>query len=973
MSDIKNVSPLLDGFIMGEPISDHDGVRCCPVMRENSDEKYIVKIISIPSSQKQLDALLLTGAYPDAAAAMEYFRELAEGVVKEAEVLKQLAKLQGFLPYESWQIVPMDNNRLGYEVYLLGPYKLSLEKYLNGHTMTHLGAVNLALDLCAALSICRRAGYMFVDLKPSNIFITGNREYRIGDLGFAGLDSLKFNALPGKYRSRYTPHELHDDLATLNPTADIHAVGMILYQIYNDGQLPFDEKAPDTVLPTPLNADYEMAEIIQKAIDPSPRKRWQTPIEMGQALVSYMQRNCVSDIPIVPPAISHDAVEHAAEETSPEAVQAQEHEELAFMQAMTTDETAPDAGSGDDLVDGKTSAEVSSMLAQADEILATELPGQVVIPEAPEITLPEPEPEAITVPEIEPDPIQTEMPTLEIPGEEPKADEPVKKPRRKRKSSASRPARKKIRDEEDEEIIIPAESKQIKKSLIVALVLLILLGIAGFGGYRFYNDYYLLTIDRMEINGFEDTISVFLRTDIDETLLTVVCTDTYGNTMTMPVVKGNAEFIGLNPGTMYRITVEVEGFHALEGAEPCSYTTSEQTKILDFTAKTGTEDGSALLSFTVDGRETQDWMIEYAAEGEEPQSVSFTGHMVTITGLTVGKTYTFNLVAPAEDLWIVGNPTLEFTASEILVAEKLAITGCVDGVLSVQWALPSETAVDSWTVRCYSDAGYDETITTGATSAEFHGILPDKAYTVEVTAYGMSQSARAYISANPTTVTKLSVEAPSDTSKLNINWEYSGTAPEGGWLLLYSINGNDNQAVISCSEPSAVIEPRIPGVTYNFTIQASDGSTVFKGTHSYDTVETDPFDRYSVNAKDVQASLCPTPEKENWTYKDIKDKDYTSRYVPGKDVSMVIYSSERPDASDDNIEVMFVIRDEYGNVLVDLINRTTVTWNKLWNDRTRYCALDIPAVPKIPGQYTVSVYFNSCLLVEKNLTILQTE
>ena len=71
MSELKLISPLLDGFEIGDPISDHHGVRCCPAMKENSDDKYIVKIISVPASQKQLDALLLTGAYKDASAAAE--------------------------------------------------------------------------------------------------------------------------------------------------------------------------------------------------------------------------------------------------------------------------------------------------------------------------------------------------------------------------------------------------------------------------------------------------------------------------------------------------------------------------------------------------------------------------------------------------------------------------------------------------------------------------------------------------------------------------------------------------------------------------------------------------------------------------------------------------------------------------------------------------------------------------------------
>ena len=176
MSEQKLVSPLLDGFVMGDPMSSHDGVCCCPAMKENSDDKYIVKIISVPASQKQLDALLLTGAYKDAAAAMEYFKELSDGVVKEAELLQQLAKLEGFLPYQNWQVVPMDDNKLGYQIYLVGSYKRSLEKFLRRNAMTHLGAVNLGLDLCAALAISRRAGYMYVDLKPpmSSSSVSGN-------------------------------------------------------------------------------------------------------------------------------------------------------------------------------------------------------------------------------------------------------------------------------------------------------------------------------------------------------------------------------------------------------------------------------------------------------------------------------------------------------------------------------------------------------------------------------------------------------------------------------------------------------------------------------------------------------------------------------------------------------------------------------------------------------------------------------
>ena len=42
LAETELISPLLDGFAMGNPMSSHDGVRCCPAIKENSDEKYIV-------------------------------------------------------------------------------------------------------------------------------------------------------------------------------------------------------------------------------------------------------------------------------------------------------------------------------------------------------------------------------------------------------------------------------------------------------------------------------------------------------------------------------------------------------------------------------------------------------------------------------------------------------------------------------------------------------------------------------------------------------------------------------------------------------------------------------------------------------------------------------------------------------------------------------------------------------------------
>ena len=150
MPEQIDVSPLLDGFTIGTPVNDHYGVCCYPAVKENSERKYIVKVISIPASQTQLDALLITGAYKNAAEAGDYFRQTAGDLIREVQLLQNLSRLEGFLPYEGCQVEPMQKNRTGYRICLLSGFRLSLERYMHRHTVSHLEAVNLGIDICAA-------------------------------------------------------------------------------------------------------------------------------------------------------------------------------------------------------------------------------------------------------------------------------------------------------------------------------------------------------------------------------------------------------------------------------------------------------------------------------------------------------------------------------------------------------------------------------------------------------------------------------------------------------------------------------------------------------------------------------------------------------------------------------------------------------------------------------------------------------
>lgn len=977
MSEQKMVSPLLDGFMMGDPMSSHDGVCCCPAMKENSEEKYIVKIISVPASQRQLDALLLTGAYPDAASATEYFKELAEGVVKEAELLKQLSRLEGFLSYDNWQIVPMEGTNLGYQIYLVSPYRRSLDKYLRRHQMTNLGAVNLGLDLCASLSICRRAGYMHVDLKPANIYMTGKREFRIGDLGFVKLNSLKYTSLPSKYCSPYTPPELHDALNTLNPTADIYAIGMILYQIYNNGQLPFERKAPRAPLPAPQNADSALAQIILKACDPNPRRRFQTPIEMGKALVEYMKQSKPDDNPIpviTPPAEVMDApYEPAAEEKAPAAAPAEEPAQQIPAQESATEEVAP-----------------AEEVTPAEEVAPTEESVPAEAPAVPEEAEPAPAEEVAPPQEEYSDEISALLAQFEglmTPSESVDellsqvdedayygssdsgfySDEPAEETFRQDRMHASVA----VSDSEDADDFfsdpVVHRKKRKKRSALGPILVLILLAALVFGGYYYYQNIYLIPISALDITTEKDVITVNVSTDVDESLLRIVCTDPNGKARSAHLSNGKAEFSGMEADTLYKIDVMADGFHSFQGTHSATVTTEQLVTVQDFSVITGTEDGSALLSFTFDGT-NQDWVMEYTTGDEVMQSVSFTGNSVTVSNLTVGAEYTFTLLAaPGADAYIVGNNTLTHTASNNITAQRLRVTDFDGSTLTAQWDDPAETP-ENWTVRCYNNDGYDETVTVIGNTVKFKNVTLNMDYTMEVTAAGMSDSARIFISGNPTLVSEVKVD---DTvpGSLTVTWNSNGVIPEGGWLLTYTMGTGKEAMVIKAEENKAVIQPTIPGSTYQLSIQAANDSTVFGGVSSYTSAAAPVFNDKSVNGADVTASFCPTPNKSKWTYKDIADDAYTATYTPGSKVSMVLYSTSKAGRSNDDISVMFVIRDSQGNAIPQLTNTLTANWNDLWNNRSRYCSLNLPAIPEADGQYTVEVYFNRALVVTKNLTI----
>ena len=1030
MSEPRIISPLLDGFALGGSMSYHSGVNCYPAMQMDSDERYIVKNISIPASQTQLEALLLTGAYPNEESARTYFYGLAQDIVKEVEILDKLAAQRGFLPFLGHQVEPMENG-VGYDVCLISHYRRSLERQLKRQPLTHLAAVNMGIDLCAALAICREAGYLYVALKPSNIFLSGTQEFHIGDLGFVALDSLKYASLPDRCRSSHIPPEVSDAFSTLNTTMDTYALGMTLYQVYNNGQLPFDSEesrqalmermANGEPLPTPMYADYEMGQIIAKACAYDPEQRWANPSEMGHALIAYMQQYGANDIPIGPivipefepdkklsqeePETEEISGEIPAEETGEEAVTGEigeasadeETEEgsvdeeaaeeapveepaeisdpseeeaddsesaaeedaeeswidrmdaileedgddldevtedgISLRQILESDETAPEEAD-EDLDPEALSEDTADILSQADELIAHEAPEPVVAPEPIEIPMPEP-----IVPE-EDQPEETEEAAEETAPEEEAEAEP----------------------EEVFEAYDEDAPKPKGKKVLAWLMALLVLALAGFGAWYFYNNYYLQPIDAITASGEGDTMTVSITSNADESKLTAVCVDLYGNKKTSSVSGGTATFEGLTPGTQYSISLEIEGLHSLTGQTTTQYYTLPQASVVDFTSITGAEDGSVILSFTAEGPEVKGWSLTYSAADEEAKTLNFTGNLITVSGLTVGKEYSFRL-ATTDDVELVGNTEYICVPSALVFAENLTVSGYQDGTITAMWTAPEGVSVETWTARCYNDAGFDQVLGVTESTATFTDIEPDASYTIEITAENMSQSTRTYVTANPITITTVNTQLMDGS--IAVAWEYEGETPEGGWLLLYTVGGGSQQHVIQCESAIATIDPVVPGCHYDITIQAASTTSVFGGTGSADVPAAGVFENYGLHANDIYVTLCKAPDWDGWRYADVAQSAVTSSFAVGDTVGVLMSTNRTYNIDYSNVVALYVVRDSSGVPVC--VSTTSATWEAMWERGA--CALEVPQIPSVPGNYILEVYLDGALLTSQALTI----
>ena len=153
--------------------------------------------------------------------------------------------------------------------------------------------IKLGIDICEALEKCEKENIIHRDINPENIFIDKNEQFKLGNFGVTRKISCYTSAFLPEGTPAYMSPEAFGWGNKIDYQSDICSLGIVMYQLLNDGNIPFikveEPYALDNAIRRriegekivpPQNENGQLWEVIQKACQFKKEDRYQNASEM---------------------------------------------------------------------------------------------------------------------------------------------------------------------------------------------------------------------------------------------------------------------------------------------------------------------------------------------------------------------------------------------------------------------------------------------------------------------------------------------------------------------------------------------------------------------------------------------------------------------------------------------------------------------------------------------------------------------
>jgi serine/threonine protein kinase/WD40 repeat protein len=213
---------------------------------------------------------------------------MAERLVAEAR-LANVVRHDGLVNVHGLGVLPDGRPYLIME-YLFGePLAAAIAR---SHRLPLGTLCSLICETLEAIAPMHDRGLVHRDLKPSNLFVTSAGRLKVIDFGIAKLTTNLGLTLTGQRLGTPTymaPEQIRGD--RVDARTDLYALGLVLFEGAT-GHRPFDvadqlaqdRPPPPSVIDLVPGAPHAIDAVIRKAVELDPARRFQTAVEMEQAL-----------------------------------------------------------------------------------------------------------------------------------------------------------------------------------------------------------------------------------------------------------------------------------------------------------------------------------------------------------------------------------------------------------------------------------------------------------------------------------------------------------------------------------------------------------------------------------------------------------------------------------------------------------------------------------------------------------------
>ena len=180
----KQYEPIFGAWHITRQIGEGSFGKVFEIQREDFGTTYraALKAITVPASETELRDVMADGM--DEEGARAYYSTFVQDLVKEFALMSRLKGNSNIVSYENHQVIEHKEG-IGWDILIQMELLTPLNEYTRKNTITRQDVIRLGIDMCRALELCQKYNIIHRDVKPENMFISENGDFKLGDFGIA--------------------------------------------------------------------------------------------------------------------------------------------------------------------------------------------------------------------------------------------------------------------------------------------------------------------------------------------------------------------------------------------------------------------------------------------------------------------------------------------------------------------------------------------------------------------------------------------------------------------------------------------------------------------------------------------------------------------------------------------------------------------------------------------------------------------